>query len=71
MKFFFRGKIWDKDNKKVLASANEEGIFETEEKELQDKLIGLSIDHDLSSGAEPEKAPEKPKTIKGKIVAKK
>ena len=63
MKFFFRGKIWDKDNKKVLASANEEGIFETEDKELQDKLISMSIDHDLSSANEPEKVEEpKPKT---------
>ena len=72
MKFFFRGKIWDKYTKKVMATADEQGVFETEDKELQDKLIALSIDHDLSSGEKPApKVEEKPKITKGKIISKK
>ena len=52
-KFYFRGIIWDKDANKALCAADD-GVYETEDKEIISKLEGMGI---------PSKAEKKAPTV--------
>jgi hypothetical protein len=45
MKFYFRGVIWDKDKDGVLCTA-EDGLFETEDAYIIEKLTAMNIPTD-------------------------